>query len=86
MDADAGSRVLELAVKDQSGGEVRFKVKPTTAMGKVFDAFCQKKSLEPATVRFLFDGMRVAATSTPRDLGMEDGDSIDCVVEQVGGM
>ena len=91
----------------------------------MINAYCQKKSLDPSAVRFLFDGMRVNNNNTPQDvsspqsaahdlarmpsvlscplhaltswrlalaislvaaqLGMEDGDSIDCVVEQVGG-
>jgi small ubiquitin-related modifier len=36
-------------------------------------------------VRFLFDGTRINPTQTPKDLDMEDGDSIDAMMEQVGG-
>ena len=36
-------------------------------------------------MRFLFDGERIGETQTPKDLGLEDGDSIDVVMEQVGG-
>jgi len=31
-------------------------------------AYCQKKALEVKQVRFLFDGQRVASTSTPKEV------------------
>ncbi|KXZ55767.1 hypothetical protein GPECTOR_2g1317 [Gonium pectorale] len=77
--------VINLVVKDQTGNEVHFKVKMKTRLEKVFNAYCNKKGVDPGSVRFLFDGTRVAAQSTPEDLGMEDGDVLDCVIEQVGG-
>jgi len=38
-------------------------------------------------VRFLFDGERldIDHDHTPKMLGMEDGDAIDCVIAQEGG-
>ena len=36
--------------------------------------------------RFLFDGERVQKDQSPSQLGMADGDIIDAVVEQVGGL
>jgi len=41
--------------------------------------------LNITNVRFLFDGDRLQNTQTPKDLGMENGDEIDVVIEQVGG-
>ena len=41
--------------------------------------------LNTANVRFLFDGERLRDTQTPKEVGMENGDQIDVVVEQVGG-
>ncbi|GFH22340.1 ubiquitin-like domain-containing protein [Haematococcus lacustris] len=35
--------------------------------------------------RFLFDGARIEDDNTPTSLHMEEGDRIDCVVEQIGG-
>jgi len=37
-------------------------------------------------LRFLFDGERVQKEQTPTQLEMADGDVIDAVVEQVGGL
>ena len=52
---------------------------------QIFDAFLQRKSLQPGSVRFLFDGERVREDQSPQELDMEDGDSLDVMMEQVGG-
>lgn len=78
-------QVINLIVKDQMGAEVHFKVKSHTKLEKVFKAYCEKKSIEQQAVRFVFDGQRVNGDSTPESLGMEDGETIDCFMQQVGG-
>lgn len=78
-------KVINLVVKDQSGGEVFFKVKTHIKLQKVIDAYCQKKSVATSSVKFLYDGTRIQPTDTPEDLGMEDNDSIDCMIEMIGG-
>eukprot|EP00740_Mantoniella_antarctica_P006241 CAMPEP_0181363246 /NCGR_PEP_ID=MMETSP1106-20121128/8588_1 /TAXON_ID=81844 /ORGANISM="Mantoniella antarctica, Strain SL-175" /LENGTH=93 /DNA_ID=CAMNT_0023477555 /DNA_START=41 /DNA_END=322 /DNA_ORIENTATION=- len=76
---------INLKVKDQDNSEVHFKVRQTTKFQKIFDAFCSRKALSSDSVRFLFDGQRINPNMTPKDLEMEDGDSIDAMMEQVGG-
>jgi len=76
---------LSLKVKDQEGGEVTFKVKPSTRFEKILEAYCKKKAVDKTTVRFLFDGQRLTDLQTPEEIGMEEGDCIDCVIQQVGG-
>ncbi|WIA14529.1 hypothetical protein OEZ85_003048 [Tetradesmus obliquus] len=78
-------QVINLIVKDQQGSEVHFKVKSHTKLEKVMKAYCDKKAIEQTAVRFVFDGQRVNPQSTPQNLGMEDGDIIDCFMEQIGG-
>ncbi|PNW72397.1 hypothetical protein CHLRE_16g675861v5 [Chlamydomonas reinhardtii] len=77
--------IINLVVKDQEGSEVHFKVKMKTKLEKVIDAYCKKKALDASTIRFLYDGNRVNPTNTPAELGMEDGDTIDCLITQLGG-
>jgi hypothetical protein len=36
---------------------------------QVFQAYCEKKSIEQNTVKFLFDGQRVQAEDTPETVG-----------------
>lgn len=69
----------------QDGEEVFFKIKSTTQLKKLMDAYCQRQGLSANNVRFLFDGERLHETQTPRELNMENGDEIDVLVEQVGG-
>ncbi len=83
---DLGSRTDDDDGFDaQDGTEVHFKVRPTTKFSKVFEAYCQRKSLQMNAVRFLVDGQRVRTDQMPQDLDMEDGDCIDAMMEQVGG-
>ena len=77
---------LNLKVKSQDGNEVYFKVKKTTQLKKLMDAYCSRVGKEPGSIRFLFDGERIQPTSTPENLEMEDEDEIDAMVEQHGGL
>lgn len=50
------------------------------------DAYCERQGKSPDSVRFLYDGERVQPTDTPQKLEMEDGDAIDVMIEQLGGL
>merc|ERR1712137_580527 len=76
---------LNLKVKSQDGNEVYFKVKKTTHLKKLMNAYCNRVGKEINTVRFLFDGERIQPESTPNYLDIEDEDEIDAMVEQHGG-
>mmetsp|Transcript_28137 Transcript_28137/g.75966 ORF Transcript_28137/g.75966 Transcript_28137/m.75966 type:complete len:98 (+) Transcript_28137:86-379(+) len=79
------SEQLTVVIKEASGAEVQFKVKSTTKFQKIFRTYCEKKALNRDSVRFNFDGERINENQTPADLEMEDGDVIDCMIEQLGG-
>ena len=36
-------------------------------------------------VRFVYDGNRLNPASTPSEMDMEEGDTIDAFLEQIGG-
>lgn len=79
------SEPITLKVKAQDGSEIFFKIRPSTQLKKLMDSYCQRQGVDPKTVRFLFEGTRISETSTPRELGMQNDDSIDAMVEQRGG-
>lgn len=79
------ANTISLRVVAQDGGEILFRVKKTTRMKTLMDAYCQRMTVSPSAIRFLFDGARVSAESTAEELGMEDRDIIDAVLQQVGG-
>ncbi|MCJ1446159.1 MAG: hypothetical protein MMC23_006664 [Stictis urceolatum] len=82
--ADAPSEHLNIKVTDNNN-EVFFKIKRTTQLKKLMEAFCDRQGKTPASVRFLFDGTRVNPTDTPDTLDMADGDTLEVHQEQVGG-
>lgn len=55
---------LNIKVTDNNN-EVFFKIKRTTALSKLMNAFCERQGKNLNTVRFLFDGARVNPTDSP---------------------
>ncbi|GBG28894.1 Small ubiquitin-related modifier [Hondaea fermentalgiana] len=59
---------LQIKVRDQSGDETVFKIKTSTKMSKVFDAYATRKGVDASQLRFFLDGERVNGDATPSDL------------------
>jgi small ubiquitin-related modifier len=55
---------LNIKVTDNNN-EVFFKIKRSTQLKKLMDAFCERQGKQPSTVRFLFDGTRVRPEDSP---------------------
>lgn len=55
---------LNIKVTDNNN-EVFFKIKRTTQLKKLMDAFCERQGKAPNSVRFLFEGTRVGPTDSP---------------------
>lgn len=55
---------LNIKVTDNNN-EVFFKIKRSTQLKKLMDAFCDRQGKQMSTVRFLFDGTRVRPEDTP---------------------
>eukprot|EP00244_Chara_vulgaris_P011647 TRINITY_DN5873_c0_g1_i2.p1 TRINITY_DN5873_c0_g1~~TRINITY_DN5873_c0_g1_i2.p1 ORF type:complete len:102 (-),score=28.90 TRINITY_DN5873_c0_g1_i2:144-449(-) len=77
---------LNLKVKGQDGNEVFFRIKKTTTLKKLMTAYCERQSVDMNSIAFLFDGRRLQADQTPEELSMEDGDEIDAMLHQTGGL
>ena len=73
---------MVLTVVDGDGDRIRFKLRELTQLGKLMDAYCDKRNIarDSTQYHFLFDGQRITPTATPFDLGMEDNDEIDAVL------
>ena len=72
--ADEGEKkpdteAINLKVVTQSGNEIYFKCKMTTALTKLMNAFCQREGVTMQSVRFLFDGQRIDPNQTPKEVG-----------------
>ena len=63
-EAPQQSEHLNIKVTDNNN-EVFFKIKRTTQLKKLMDAFCDRQGKSFTSVRFLFDGTRVNPTDNP---------------------
>ena len=68
---------LLISVAGLQGDEVYFKVKPTTRLQKIFDAYANRKGVAGDSLRFLFKGSRVDGEPTCAAIGLEDGDQLE---------
>ncbi|ORY49981.1 ubiquitin-like protein [Rhizoclosmatium globosum] len=80
-----GVQHINLKVLGSDGNEIAFKIKRTTPLSKLMDAYSNKTGVDPRSVRFLLDGTRLNGTDTPDSLDMEEGDVIQTTINQVGG-
>eukprot|EP00389_Voromonas_pontica_P016946 GDKH01026528.1.p1 GENE.GDKH01026528.1~~GDKH01026528.1.p1 ORF type:complete len:90 (+),score=33.97 GDKH01026528.1:133-402(+) len=76
---------LNLKVKSADGQEVHFRIKRSTRLEKLMQAYCQRLGQSFDAVRFMFDGDRLDKAATPTEVGLEDGDVIDAMLPQLGG-
>lgn len=83
-EAPPQSEHLNIKVTDNNN-EVFFKIKRSTKLEKLMNAFCERQGKDSKTVRFLFEGTRVTAQDTPETLDMNDGDTLEVHQEQIGG-
>ena len=81
---EGGEGSLNIRIRDQTGEETFFKVKLTTKLDKVFNAYSTRKGVAYTDLRLYFDGSRVRGNQTPAGIGMEDGDMLDFIAEQQG--
>lgn len=63
----APSEHLNIKVTDNNN-EVFFKIKRTTQLKKLMDAFCERQGKDIRSCRFLFDGTRVNPTDNPESV------------------
>ncbi|RVW95603.1 Small ubiquitin-related modifier 2 [Vitis vinifera] len=70
----------------RDGNEVFFRIKRSTQLRKLMSAYCDRQSVELNSIAFLFDGRRLRGEQTPDELEMEDGDEIDAMLHQTGGV
>ena len=76
---------INLKVMGQDGNVVQFKIKKHTALKKLMSTYCERAGLDMQTIRFTFDGNRIKDSNTPKELDMEEGDTIEVFQQQSGG-
>ena len=77
-------KYIKLKVIGQDSSEIHFKVKMTTHLKKLKESYCQRQGVPMTSLRFLFEGQRIADNHPPKELGMEEEDGIENYQEQTG--
>lgn len=93
QEAKPSSGVLEAEKKDvikvrvirEDGSEIQFRLKITTRLKKLKDSYSQRQGVSVNSLKFLFEGQRIADNHTAEELGMEEEDVIEVYQEQMGG-
>ncbi|ONH69148.1 Ubiquitin-like protein SMT3 [Cyberlindnera fabianii] len=75
---------INLKVSDGQS-EIFFKIKRSTPLKRLMEAFAKRQGKALTSLRFFADGTRVTPESTPDELELEDGDVIEAHQEQLGG-
>mmetsp|Transcript_11730 Transcript_11730/g.14165 ORF Transcript_11730/g.14165 Transcript_11730/m.14165 type:complete len:291 (+) Transcript_11730:25-897(+) len=82
--------MLEIEIKGSTTQECAFMSisDENVKMGDIFSYFTQQneQKYSSASCRFLFEGERIGDDATPKSLGLSMNDSIDCCLEQEGGV
>ncbi len=73
---------INLKVSDGSN-EVFFKIKRSTPLRRLMEAFAKRQGKALTSLRFLSEGQRVNPDDTPEDLDLEDNDVSEAHQEQV---
>uniref|UniRef100_UPI00403857E7 small ubiquitin-related modifier 1 isoform X3 n=1 Tax=Callospermophilus lateralis TaxID=76772 RepID=UPI00403857E7 len=58
---------IKLKVIGQDSSEIHFKVKMTTHLKKLKESYCQRQGVPMNSLRFLFEGQRIADNHTPKE-------------------
>lgn len=45
-----------------------FRIKSTATLRKLMNAYCDRQSVDPSSIAFLFDGRRLRADQTPAEV------------------
>lgn len=84
-DQNNDKEYIKLKVVSQDSSEIHFRVKFTTPMSKIKKSYSERIGVPVTSLRFLFDGKRINDTDTPKQLEMEEDDTIEVYQEQQGG-
>ena len=93
MSADAPQNIMTVAPEEKitlkvkliDGSEVFFKLKKSTQLRKLMDAYCDRVGVAINSVDFFYGVFRISANHTPDQLNIKDGDEIHAVTKQQGG-
>ncbi|BFG29666.1 hypothetical protein CerSpe_159400 [Prunus speciosa] len=77
---------ITLFVHDHLGGnELVFRMKRSTQLWRLMIAYCDRKSVEFNSMRFVYEGVHLLSSQTPDESDLENGDVIHAILVLRGG-
>ncbi|KAK1430939.1 hypothetical protein QVD17_14074 [Tagetes erecta] len=73
---------ITLKVINQDGIEVFFRMKRSTMLQRLINAYCVRHYMNPSRVTFLFDRRLIRGDETPDEMEMEQGDAMFAILHQ----
>lgn len=83
---DGEDQKISFNIVNNLGSSVAFRVKLSTEFNKVMSAYCTRNGIEFGSIKFLFDGNQLRPDQTIRQIGLSEGDVVDVMASQVGGV
>ena len=75
---------IKLKVIGQDSSEIHFKVKMTTHLKKLKESYCQRQGVPTNSLKFFFEGQRIADNHVLKELRIEEEYVIEVYQEQTG--
>jgi hypothetical protein len=63
--------------------DLQFKIKRSTKMKKIFDAFCEKYGIDVNNISFYLDDMKLNENDTLNSLGIENEDELEIYTRSI---
>lgn len=82
---DEKNDIIKVKVIGEDRSEIHFRLKMTTKLKKLKDSYSRRQGLSVNSLKFLFEGQKIADNHTAEELGMEEEDVIEVYQEQTGG-
>ncbi|KIY73306.1 ubiquitin-like protein [Cylindrobasidium torrendii FP15055 ss-10] len=76
---------LNLHIQNDGGEKITVAAKRDTKFAKIFSAAEKRWGKDAGTFKFTYEGARIRPEQTLGDVGIEDDDTIDAHLEQLGG-
>ena len=76
----SAKQYIRLKVKDQQG-EWKVTFKRAAPLCELKNVYCSRQGLQASSVRFMVGNEQIAAGATAENMRLEDGDSIDVMME-----
>jgi len=73
--------LIRLTVKDQEGSETHFRIRRRTPLRRLMARFCNSQGLLDSLDGFMLSGEMITPDDTAEQLGLQDGDIIDVIID-----